>query len=204
MSREKDARGSTFRSTSGAKPVILSGSCSIFTLSEMKHQKNPYNDNKVEIASWSIHTILGTPECLNTVPLAEMAPNRTFNFRYRLSALFTYMLTWGDRLSRTNMVRHTAFGLTPKNRNVHRTSSSAPLALVDPRNIADAPCEFQLVSQKPWAGSATVRNSDFAAQQLRPVGRGDQIWYAVGGQYPNATHRFLPAQRGSAVYFDVH
>jgi hypothetical protein len=114
MKREKDVRGSTLRSTSGAKPVILSGSCSIFTLSEMKHQRNSYNDNKVEIAIWSVYTILGTPECLNTIPLAEMAQNRTFNFSYRSSALVTYTLTWGDRLNRTDMVRHTTFSLTPK------------------------------------------------------------------------------------------
>ncbi len=75
MTRKKDARGRVFRSTLGVNPVILSGSCSIFTPSEMKHQKNSYNDDKVEIASRSIDTILCTPEYSNTKLLAEIAPN---------------------------------------------------------------------------------------------------------------------------------
>jgi hypothetical protein len=75
MAREKDARGNAFRSTSGANPVILSGSCTIFTPSEMKHEKNSYNDDKVEIAIASIDTILCTPECSNAKLLTEMAPN---------------------------------------------------------------------------------------------------------------------------------
>jgi hypothetical protein len=110
MKREKDARGSALRSTSGANPVILSGSYGIFTLSEMKHQKNSYNDNKVEVASWSIDTIPRTPECLNTIPLAEIAPYHTLHSRYRSSAVITYELTRGGRLSRIDKVKHAAFG----------------------------------------------------------------------------------------------
>jgi len=75
MAREKDARGNAFRSTSGANPVVLSGSCSIFTPSDMEHQKNPYNDDKVEIAISSIDTILCTPECSDAKLLAKMTPN---------------------------------------------------------------------------------------------------------------------------------
>lgn len=91
MTREKDARGNASRSTSGVNPVILSGSCGIFTSSELKHQKNSYNDDKVEIAVSTIDTILCTPEYSNAKLLAEMTPNRTLYLRYRLLPLFTYM-----------------------------------------------------------------------------------------------------------------
>jgi hypothetical protein len=78
MASEKDARGNAFRSTSGANPAILAGSCSIFTPSKIRDEtskKNSYNDDKVKIAIPSIDTILCTSEYSNAKLLAEMVPN---------------------------------------------------------------------------------------------------------------------------------
>lgn len=71
----------------------------------MRHQKDAYNDNHINIASLSIDAILRTPKYLDTIFMAKMFLNGTRYFRDCLLAHLSDPLTWDGRLSRVNVVR---------------------------------------------------------------------------------------------------
>jgi hypothetical protein len=75
----------------------------------MRHQKDAYNNNHIDIASLSIHAILRTPEYINAILMAEMLLNSTRNFRDCLLAHLSDLLTWDGRLSKDNAVRRIFF-----------------------------------------------------------------------------------------------
>jgi hypothetical protein len=165
MKCEKGVLGSELRSTSGVNPVILSGSCTKFTPSEMRHQRNAYNDNHIEIAGLSIDTISRTSKYLNTILTAEMVLNGTRYFGHRSLAHLTDPLTWDGRLGGGNVVRRTNLKLLVCDReirNAHDTSSSALPARVNPKNSADAPCGFLSVNELGRVELGIVKDCDGA------------------------------------------
>jgi hypothetical protein len=75
----------------------------------MRHQKDAYNDNHIDIASLSIDAILRTPKYINAILMAEMFLDGTRNFRDCLLAHLSNLLTWDGRLSKDSAVRRNCF-----------------------------------------------------------------------------------------------
>ena len=108
----------------------------------MRHQKDAYNDNHIDIASLSIDAILRTPKYLHAILMAEMFLNGTRYFRDCLLAHLPDPLTWDGRLSRVNAVRHNfLYNLQLERRSSHYTASPALCASLGLKHSADAPCE---------------------------------------------------------------
>jgi hypothetical protein len=129
----------------------------------MRHQRNAYNDNHIEIAGLSIDTISRTSKYLNTMLTAEMVLNRTRYFGHRSLAHLTDPLTWDGRLGRGNVVKRTKLLVCDwEIRNAHDTSSSALPARVNPKNSADAPCGFLSVNELGRVESGMVKDCDAA------------------------------------------
>lgn len=75
----------------------------------MRHQKDAYNDNHIDIASLSIDSILRTPKYLNAILMTKMTLNGTRYFRDCSLAHLSDLLTWYGRLSKVNAVRRKTF-----------------------------------------------------------------------------------------------